>query len=243
MCRAARTSDNYLKAIALSPGNFSIWQNTINLEFQLQQYDSVVVHAERALEYFPNQAIFYFFSGLGHYVQNNYEYAVQALETGKKFTTDNALLSEFHGQLGDAYNGLEKYQESYAAYDKALAYNANNDHVLNNYSYFLSLRNERMEQAVAMCEKLIAKHPNNPTYLDTYGWVLYVTGDFKGAEKYLKKAIDQNTEDGTILEHYGDVLFRLGEEEEAVKYWQMASQTSEASENIEKKIRERKIYE
>lgn len=235
--------DNYLKAIALSPGNFSIWQNTINLEFQLQQFDSVVVHAEKALEYFPNQAIFYFFSGVGHYVKNDYEFAVQALETGKKYTSDNSLLSEFHGQLGDAYNGLEKYQESYAAYDKALSYNSNNDHVLNNYSYYLSLRNEKMDQALAMCEKLIAKHPNNPTYLDTYGWVLYVTGDFKGAEKFLKKAIDQDTEDGTILEHYGDVLFRLGEEEEAVKYWEMASQTSEASENIERKIRERKIYE
>ncbi len=235
--------NNYLEAIRLSPGNFSVWQNTINLEFQMAQYDSVIVHSEKALEYFPNQAIFYFFSGVGYYVKNDYRKSVQALETGKKYTSDPSLLSEFCGQLGDAYNGLGNNVESDKAYEQALAQNPNNDHVLNNYSYFLSLREEKMEQARTMAAQLTRKHPDNPTYLDTYGWVLYVSGDFKEAKKYLRKAVELNQEDGTILEHYGDVLFRLGDVEEAVTYWEMAATTDEASENIEQKIRERKIYE
>jgi len=241
--RKQEAVNNYLEAITLSPGNFSVWQNTINLEFQLEQYDSVIVHSERALEYFPNQAIFYFFSGVGHYVQNDYKQSVRSLEAGMKFTTDKSLLSEFYGQLGDAYNGLEEYENSFDAYEKALANNGSNDHVLNNYSYFLSLRSERMDKALIMSEQLVRMHPNNPTYLDTYGWVLYVSGEYKDAKKYLKKAADLKPEDGTILEHYGDVLFRLGEVEEAVKYWEMASRTDEASDNIQEKIRDRQIYE
>lgn len=236
--------DFYLKAIKLSPGNFSVWQNVINLELQLSAFDSVVVHSETALEYFPNQAIFYFFNGLGNYVQKNYRAAVNALETGKKYTSDPSLLGEFYGQLGDAYNGLKDHRKSDESYEAALERNPNNDHVLNNYSFFLSLRKEKLEIARSMCERLMKLQPDNPTYLDTYGWVLYVSEDYKEAKKYLKKAVElDNDSDGTILEHYGDVLFRLGEVEEAVIQWEKASRTDEASDQIEQKINDRQIYE
>ena len=234
----------YLDAIDLSPGNFSVWQNVINLEFQLTQYDSVVVHSERALEYFPNQAIFYFFNGVGNYIQKDYQASVNALETGKKYTADQSLLGEFYGQLGDAYNGLENHQKSDESYEAALKSNPNNDHVLNNYSFFLSLRKEKLDLARSMCERLMKLQPDNSTYLDTYGWVLYVSGEFKEAKKQLKRAVElDESADGTILEHYGDVLFQLGEVEEAVVYWEKASLTDEASDQILKKISERQIYE
>ena len=233
----------YLQAIQLSPGNFSVWQNVINLEFQMERYDSVVAHSGRALEYFPNQAIFYFFNGVGYYVQNEYQASVNALETGKKYTSDQSLLGEFYGQLGDAYNGLKNHQKSDESYEAALKNNPNNDHVLNNYSYFLSLRKDKLDQAKSMCERLLKLQPENPTYLDTYGWVLYVAEDFKEAKKYLKKAVDLDDSDGTVLEHYGDVLYRLGEVEEAVIQWERASRTDEASDQIEKKISDRQIYE
>lgn len=235
--------DFYLKAIGLSPGNFSVWQNVINLELQLSAYDSVVAHSERALEYFPNQAIFYFFNGLGNYVNKDYRAAVNVLETGKKYTSDASLLGEFYGQLGDAYNGLRDHRKSDEAYEAALKSNPNNDHVLNNYSYFLSLRKEKLETAKEMCEQLMKLQPDNPTYLDTYGWVLYVAEEYKEAKKYLKKAVEIDDSDGTLLEHYGDVLFRLGEVEEAVIQWEKASRTDEASDQIEQKINDRQIYE
>ncbi len=235
--------DFYLKAIGLSPGNFSVWQNVINLELQLSDFDSVVAHSETALEYFPNQAIFYYFNGLGNFVNKDFQASVNALETGKKYTTDPSLLGEFYGQLGDAYNGLSNHKKSDESYEAALERNPNNDHVLNNYSYFLSLREEKLEIARSMCERLMKLQPDNPTYLDTYGWVLYVSGEYKEAKKYLKRAIELDDSDGTVLEHYGDVLFRLGEVEEAVIQWEKASRTDEASDQIEQKISDRQIYE
>ncbi|MDW3197127.1 MAG: tetratricopeptide repeat protein [Cytophagales bacterium] len=233
----------YLKAIKLSPGNFSVWQNVINLELQLSEFDSMVAHSETALEYFPNQAIFYFFNGLGNYVQKNYRAAVNALETGKKYTSDPSLLGEFYGQLGDAYNALQNHKKSDESYEAALERNPKNDHVLNNYSYFLSLRKEKLELAISMCERLLKLQPDNPTYLDTYGWVLYVSEEYKEAKKYLKRAVELDDSDGTVLEHYGDVLFRLGEVAEAVIQWEKASRTDEASDQIEQKINDRQIYE
>lgn len=232
----------YLKAVQLSPANYSVWQNILNVESSLNQYDSVVVHAERALEYFPNQALLYYFAGTGHLVNQNYKKSVRMLDQGKKYTIDPNLLTVFYGQLGDAYNGLKETEKSYKAYDKALENGPNNDHVLNNYSYYLSLAGKDLEKALKMSTKLVQQHPDNPTYLDTHGWVLYVQEKYKESRKFLEKAASLDT-DGTVIEHYGDVLFQLGDIEEAIAQWKRARDMGSASQLIEKKIADRKLYE
>ena len=232
----------YLQAVNLSPANYSVWQNILNIEADLSQYDSVTKHAERALEYFPNQALLYYFAGTGYLVTNDYKKSVRMLEQGKKYTVDPNLLTIFYGQLGDAYNGLKELEKSFRAYDKALENSPNNDHVLNNYSYFLSLENKNLDRALKMSTQLVELHPNNPTYLDTHGWVLYTIGNFKESRKFLEKAASMD-EDGTVIEHYGDVLFQLGEVDEALKQWERARELGNASDLIEKKIADRKLYE
>jgi len=232
----------YLKAVRLKPANFSVWQNILNIEGELNQTDSMIVHSQEALEYFPNQALLYYFAGTGFLIRKEFKKAVKMLDTGKKYTVDPNLLTVFYGQLGDAYNGLEESEESYKAYDNALLNDSKNDHVLNNYSYFLSLEGKNLDRALEMSTQLINQHPDNPTYLDTHGWVLYMRGDFEKSRKYLEKAatLDEN---GTIIEHFGDVLFRLGQTEEAFRQWERAKEVGGTSELIDKKIAEQKLYE
>lgn len=232
----------YLKSVKLKPANYSVWQNILNIEADLNNYDSLVIHSEKALEYFPNQALLYFFSGTGYLFQKNFKKSVRMLEQGRKYTVDPNLLTVFYGQIGDAYNGLKEQEKSFKAYEKALENGPNNDHVLNNYSYFLSLANKDLEKALEMSTRLVEQHPNNPTYLDTHGWVLYSNGKYKESKKFLEKAASMD-EDGTVIEHYGDVLFQLGEVEEAIIQWEKARDLGNASELIEKKITDRKLYE
>lgn len=232
----------YLKAVDLSPANYSVWQNILNIEIDLSQYDSVIKHSENALEYFPNQALLYYFAGTGYLVRSDYKRSIRMLEQGRKYTIDPNLLTVFYGQLGDAYNGIKEHEKSYRSYEKALENSPDNDHVLNNYSYFLSLANKDLDKALEMSTYLIEMHPNNPTYLDTHGWVLYTIGKFKESRKFLEKAASMD-EDGTVIEHYGDVLFQLGEIEEAIDQWERARDLGNASELIEKKIADRKLYE
>ena len=101
----------YLKAVKLNPSNYSVWQNILNVEAELNQYDSVVVHSEKALEYFPNQAFLYYFAGTGYLITNDLKKSVRMLEQGKKYTVDPNLLTVFYGQLGDAYNGLKETEK------------------------------------------------------------------------------------------------------------------------------------
>ncbi len=239
---STRALDHYIKAVEISPDNYSVWQNIMNLEADAGNYDSLLVHSDRALEYFPNQSIFYYFNGFANYVKENHKRAAYSLEQGKKYTTDPGLLTIFYGQLGDVYHSLGDHTKSDAAYESALENDPMNFHVLNNYSYYLSLRETNMERAKSMSEKLVNKNPNNGTYLDTYGWVLYVMGEYKAAEKVLKKATEKIS-DGTIVEHYGDVLFKLGEVDKAIENWEKAKQLGGTSEHLDKKIEERKLYE
>jgi tetratricopeptide (TPR) repeat protein len=243
--KKAQARTNYLKATRLDNSHFKIWQQIILLDAEMNQTDSLVVHTEQALELFPNQSVFWFYNGTGHLIKKNYSKASKSLEYGKKLSSDNPdLLVQFNAQLGDAYNALKEYEKSDAAYEAALAHDTNNPHVLNNYSYFLSLRNQNLEKARKLAGKLVEKHPDNATYLDTYAWVLYKLKDYQGAKKYLEKALTSSS-DATVIEHYGDVLYQLGDKEQALMHWIKAKEKGdgEASDLITKKIKDKKLYE
>ena len=235
---------NYLKAIELEASNYNIWQNIISIDIDLNLYEDAIRHSELALEHFPNQAALYYFNGTAHLMKKNYESAIKTLNAGKPYTNhDPNLKSIFNGQLGDAYNSMGDHAKSDAAYEEALKAKPDNDHVLNNYSYFLSLRKEKLDKALKMSKKLIDNHPDNPTYLDTYAWVLYMNGDFEEAKIHLKKAIEDVNVSATIIEHYGDVLFKLGDVNGAVEQWKKAKSMSSDSEMLDKKIADRQLYE
>lgn len=242
MGKQNEATKKYLKALRLKPENANVWQNVLNIESNLQQYDSVTTHAEQALEYFPNQAIFYYFAGSGYSAKKNYKKAIRMLERGQKYASDNKLKTIFLAQLGDIYHESDNKQKAYESYEKVLKIDPNNDHVLNNYSYFLSVAKKELKKALQMSSKLVELQSENATYLDTHGWVLYVMKDYKKAVVFLEKA-HQLDKDGTIAEHYGDVLFQLGQKEKAISLWQLAKNAGGTSKLIDKKIADKKLYE
>ncbi|MFC2125610.1 tetratricopeptide repeat protein [Bacteroidota bacterium] len=235
----------YRKALDLDNSKLNAWQNLLDIELRNNELDSVIEHSESALELYPNHALIYYFNGTAHLIKNNHLKAVRSFEQGKRLSSSNLeLRAIFNGQLGDAYNGIQEHEKSDKAYEEALEFDPNSDHVLNNYSYFLSLRKEKLDLAHKMSSKLIKKNPDNATYLDTHAWVLYNLGNIEEARKHIEKAIKQSENvSGTIIEHYGDILFKLGDVDEAVKQWQKAKGMDESSDLLIKKIADRQLYE
>jgi tetratricopeptide (TPR) repeat protein len=235
----------YLQAIESGATNFEVWQNLLYLEIQLEQFDNVVNHSERALEYFPNQAMLYYFNGIAHMRKRENKEAASSMEQAKKLSAGNpGMVSEINGMLGDAYNATKEYDKSDKAYDEALAINPNNDVILNNYSYYLAIRKVNLEKAERMSTQLVKNNPNNATYLDTHAWVLYVREKYKEAKKVIEKAISTGMANATHVEHYGDILFKLNDVENAVQQWEKArGMLSSKNELLNKKIANRKIYE
>ena len=237
----------YKSSLAYDDSNFNIWQNTITMELDDQQLDSAIYYADRAIDLFPNQATLYYFSGTARLIKKDYKESVILFTYGKKMAAGNPdLKALFNGQLGDACNGLKQFKKSSEYYEAAIEHSPDNYYLLNNYSYYLSLRKEKLEYAKRMSYKVIKNNPNNPSYLDTYAWVLYMLGDYKEARKYLEIAIEQQKDgeiSGVITEHYGDVLFKLGEKNKAILQWKRAKDLKDASDSLDKKIADRTLYE
>src|SRR5690606_19447726 len=156
--------------------------------------DSLLASSKQALRYFPNNAIIHYFSGIAYLNKKEYIPAVKALQRAIEIQPeDNApLLGDMYSSLGDAYNFLKEYNRSDSAYEKALSYNKDNASVLNNYSYYLSLRGERLKEAEKMSKRSLELRPNEATFLDTYGWILYKQGKYTEAKEYIEKAIEAN---------------------------------------------------
>jgi tetratricopeptide (TPR) repeat protein len=233
---------HYAKAVRLGINSFEAWQSLLYLETEANLLDSVINHADQALEYFPTQSMVYYFKGYAHLRKREFSYAVNSLEQAKKLSSSNpALVVEINAWLGDAYQALKQYEKSAKAYDEVLATNPDNDIVLNNYSYYLALRNTELEKAEKMSAQLVKSHPDNAAYLDTHAWVLYTREKYREAKKYIEKAIQSGNVSATHFEHYGDILFKLGDVDAAVVQWKKAKSLGQSNEFIDKKITNRKI--
>ena len=232
----------YSKAVHTGASSFEAWQNLLLLETHAGMADSVITHAEQALELFPNQAMIYYFSGIAFIRKKNFREAAHHLEQAKRLSATNPdLLSEINGMLGDSYNALKDYERSDKAYDDALALNPNNDYVLNNYSYYLALRKMNLDKAEKMSALAVKNHPENCSFIDTYSWVLYQEGKFKDAKRVMERAFPTGKATAINYEHYGDILFQLGEIDDAVVQWQKAKSLHGDSEALNKKISDRRI--
>ena len=235
--------DLYLKALRYDNSKFQVWQQVVNIDAELNQPDSLLVHTDRALELFPNQASLWFYNGLAQVQRQQPARGVKALEHGRKLASDNTeLRAQFDAQLGDAYHSLKDYEKSDAAYEAALLADPENAQAANNYSYFLSLRGDKLDRAKDLMSKLLKRFPGNDTYLDTYAWVLYKQQDYAGARQALEQAL-RTTTDAAVIEHYGDVLWQLRQPEKALAEWQRARKAGSGSELLERKLKDRKLYE
>jgi tetratricopeptide (TPR) repeat protein len=232
----------YSKAVRTGASGFEAWQNLLLLETHSGLTDSVIVHAEQALELFPNQAMIYYFNGIAYSKKKNFREAARNLEQAKRLSSNNPdLLGEIHGMLGDAYYALKEFDKSDKAYDDALALNPNNDYVLNNYSYYLALRKTNLEKAERMAAVAVKNHGDNNAFIDTYAWVLYQEGKYKEAKKVIERVFPGGKASAVNYEHYGDILYQLGEIEDAVTQWQKAKSLHGDSEVLNKKINDRRI--
>jgi len=237
--------ENYLKAIELDSSKFAIWSQVLLIEAELQDYDGMLTHSRPAIDLFPNQPLFYFFYGVANIQKKNYQEAVDYLLLGKDFVIENpALLAQFYANLGDGNHQLKEHKQSDKYYEKALEIEPKNVFVLNNYSYYLSLRDENLERAEELSARANEIEPNQSNYEDTYAWILYKQGKYVAAKEWLEKALNNGGDKNTvILEHLGDVHAKLNNMDKALELWNSAKQAGEGSEFLDKKIEEKKLYE
>ncbi len=241
--RLPEAREQFVKAADIDPGRFIIWNQILIIDSQLGNTESMVAISERAIGYFPTIPLFYLFNGVGHLQLKNHEEAIESLSAGADLVIENFdQLAQFYASLGDAYHAIGNHELSDESYEKSLSIQSDNAYVLNNYSYYLSMREENLDKALEMSRRANELQKDEASFEDTYAWVLYKSGRYEEAREWLEKALNNGgINEGVILEHYGDVLMKLNRKEEAMQYWIQAREAGGASEDIERKIAEQKL--
>lgn len=243
--KLSEARDQLRKVLAMQPDSYLVWERLLMISNDLQDFKSVYDDANKAIDLFPNQAILYGLKAVACLQLEKYKEALDVLKEGEPYLLNNQPLKiQFDLYRAEANYKLNNIQDAYKAFDEVIRLDPQNWMAMNNYAYYLSLRNENLDKAEQLSGKAVRANPDNPTYLDTYAWVLFMQKDYKLARFYMETALKNGGDkNGVIVEHYGDILYMLGDKQEALVQWKKALTTGEGSELLSKKIKEERYLD
>jgi tetratricopeptide (TPR) repeat protein len=156
---------------------------------------------------------------------------IELLNANKQSDEAYALVNELVSKLPNdadmlysrAITAIKLKQLSLAEKDllHVVAQNPEHANALNALGYVLSFQTERLNESLEYVNQALKLSPNNPTFVDSLGWIYYQKGDWNEAIYYLKLAHDLG-HDTQIAAHLGEVLWVNNQQQEALTIWEQA---------------------
>ena len=226
------------------PNSLSAAASYIEMLMYTKDWQSLVTESEKAASRFPSETAFWEYASLGEYNMGNYDKVIDICAKVLDLAQgDSSAVLNAYTTMGDMYYKIGEKKKAFKAYDRALAVNPSYLPVLNNYAYFLSVEKKQLKKAYQMSRKTVEAEPDNSTYLDTFGWILYLQGKALEAKPFFKNAVMLygGKESPVILDHYAEVLFALKEYDLAFVYWNQAKAKNNGEiPDLDSRISERK---
>lgn len=231
-------------AVDLKPTSQDYWEQLLIYSTRWMPKPQVVALTNEVLEQHPSCQTAYLVGAWAYLNMDERENAITCYRQAIDNMTppDANKVSQLWGNIGDIYYQLDSLTQTFDCYEKAVKYNPSNYSVLNNYAYYLSEAQQDLTKAEQMALKVIQKYPDNPTYLDTYAWILYLEGSYPLAIFYQQHALDcldpDDTDNCTLYDHYGDMLVKSNDLKGAAEKWRKAIECTDCKdkETIQKKI-------
>ena len=231
----ARSGESELAMNALErtlkyyPTDYYIRSNIISFLYSREDWTRLELFTDSTMAVVPEQNKDLFqFKGIAQYNQGKLDQAIETLlsqEKNLRKEKDTATLLQIYSFVGDIYHQKNDNKSAYKFYKKALKMDPRNAPVLNNYAWYMATGTPRgdLNKALQMSKITVDDNPSESTYLDTYGWILYLMGEKEQAKKYLQQAVAFDGGESTVLmEHYADVLYDLQEFDLAFIYYEKA---------------------
>jgi tetratricopeptide (TPR) repeat protein len=164
-------------------------------------------------------------------------------------TTFRALLplvEEEPVNLGQTLYGLARtlersgeFDESVRMFERLLSLHPKHADALNYLGYMFAEKGVRLGEAASFIQRALEADPKNGAYLDSLGWVYFQAEDYRRAQEFLQKAIDQEESEvrrvsdpgrrkaikenlSVIYDHAGDCAHALNQFEAARGHWKRA---------------------
>ncbi|MDZ7717802.1 MAG: tetratricopeptide repeat protein [Balneolaceae bacterium] len=213
---------NLERATEINPDQAEAWAQRIQVLFSLGRYEEVIELSDQANENAPDNAFVQFFTGASYMFEGQHEQAETWLENATMAPSRRNFRSAIYGTLGDVKQELDKWDETVDAYERALRLDPANTTAMNNYAYYLSVREENLEKALQMATEAVESNPENSSFLDTLGWVYFKMENYEQARNYIQQSIDTGEASAEVFEHMGDVFEAQGDMDAAREWWQKA---------------------
>jgi tetratricopeptide (TPR) repeat protein len=116
--------------------------------------------------------------------------------------------------LATVYERQQKFDQAISLYNHLLARNLFPTLARNNLAYLLAEHRptaENLARAKRLSIATLDEDPEEPTFLDTLGWIKAKAGNCLPAKSFLKKALKHAPHQPVILYHLGWCEAKLGE--------------------------------
>lgn len=132
-------------------------------------------------------------------------------------------------ELGNAFLMASDPSAAEECFQAAIDLEPNLNAAMNNLGWLRMERNEIDLVTVDLVKRALAAAPNDPSILDTAGWLAYRQGriidqpKLPGALTLLHKSVELANDRASLesLDHYADALFRDGQTDNALRIWRM----------------------
>ncbi len=202
--------------------NFMLWQQAIYTASLLNKFDDIIEMGNEALKIFPNKDELKLFVGIAYFQKEEFEKAYNLLNEGYENGLDLGVQIQYLTFLGESAYKLGKIEEAFYYFEELLLLQPDNYMVMNNYSYYMALEEITLDRAEELSRVTINKFPKNPTYLDTYAWILFKIKRYQEAYDYIKRAVSKEVEDPDVYFHYAWILCKIGKKELSREYFKKA---------------------
>ena len=141
-----------------------------------------------------------------------------------------AMVYDARGDTSQA----EKYLREYIRLepDEPNAYNY--------LGYMLVQNGVKLEEALGLIKKAVAKEPENGAFHDSLGWAYFKLGNLDEAVVELERAIELIPDDSEVREHLGEVYFEKGGDftQKAIVQWEKALEIRPNNATLQQRLEE-----
>jgi len=140
---------------------------------------------------------------------NRHQAAIEKLNSLVGRSTNNvaALL-----QLGILHQQLKNHEATRDAYEKLLVASPRHVFALNNLAYLYSEHLNNFDRAYSLARLARDLRPDDPVVADTFGWILFRRGDYRGALATLQESVGKIPQSPEVQFHLGMTHYMLQDE-------------------------------
>ncbi len=205
-----------------SPGYLEVQMQIAENLLRMNKTDEALAALQSVLKDKPTWAEAHVATGDILRQQKKFNESVTAYDNALKYAGNRPENWAIYYSRGISLERNKNWDAAEKDFRKALELRPDDPNILNYLGYSYLDRGVKLGEARRLIENAYRQRPNDGYIIDSFGWALYMNGEYAQAVQSLEKAVESTPADATVNEHLGDVYWKVGRRNEARFQWERA---------------------